>query len=71
MVPLELLPLTCDREDRQRSDSQMPGLRQPVIGRDTTPTTGSTAFSIADVNRDGTLTVQDIIVQANALLGAL
>ena len=44
-------------------------LSRLVIGRDTTPIAGSTAFAIADVNRDGTLTVQDIVVQASALLG--
>ena len=44
-------------------------LSRLVIGRDTTPSLGSVAFAIGDVNRDGALTVQDIVVQAIAILG--
>jgi hypothetical protein len=40
-----------------------------LVGRDPMPAIGSAAFAIADFNRDGALTVQDIVVQANALFG--
>jgi hypothetical protein len=44
-------------------------LARALVGQDTAPDSGSVFFHIADANGDGRITIGDIIVQVNIILG--
>jgi hypothetical protein len=40
-----------------------------IVGKDSAPAAGSTAFKIADTNADSSIDITDVITQVNQILG--
>ena len=55
--------------DGRRSILDIIALVRILIGTDPTPTSGSIAINIADMNADGTLDIADVVAQVNSILG--